>query len=131
MLLSACETDLAPDRFLRAACSIFATFDQETQDSGNVAYGVETPGERFFVKTAGALDDTRAPLPYEERVELLRNAIRFARKFSHPALVPLRLSSASANCRCRSGSQHSIDSSTCTGRSRARAGLPSTSTMVH
>jgi serine/threonine protein kinase len=77
----------APDAFLRAIGHVFAVFDR--QDSGNVCYGVEVGGERWFVKTAGAPDDTRV-FGHEERVELLRNAERLAAHCRHRALTRLR-----------------------------------------
>ena len=44
-------TKLAPPEFLASAGRVFARFD--TQDSGNISFGVETAEGRFFVKTAG------------------------------------------------------------------------------
>lgn len=56
---------------------VFATFD--TQDSGNVSYGVHAAGRRYFVKTAGPAE---AP-GFAERVARLRNAIAIARCRHH------------------------------------------------
>ena len=46
-----------PEAFLRAIGRVFAVFDE--QDSGNVSYGVEVGGERWFVKCAGDPADPR------------------------------------------------------------------------
>jgi serine/threonine-protein kinase len=78
--------DRMPDEFLRSIGNVFITFDVATQDSGNVSYGVEVDGARYFVKTAGAPDDAVPFLTHGQRVDLLRNAERFARTFFHPTL---------------------------------------------
>ena len=39
--------------YLNDAGRVFAVFDERTQDSGNISYGVDVGGQRFFVKTAG------------------------------------------------------------------------------
>jgi hypothetical protein len=62
---------------------VFAVFGAETQDSGNVSYGVRVEGERFFVKTAGDEDDPRWFVPRRDRVALPRNAIRVRRSCAH------------------------------------------------
>ena len=82
------ETALAPATFLASVGRVFAVFDSRTQDSGNVSYGVEAVGRRWFVKTPGD-PGSRAFLSHPERVALLRNAERLARDFSHPALPAL------------------------------------------
>src|SRR5215207_6895723 len=66
---------------------VFATFD--TQDSGNVSYGVRIGERRYFVKTAGRVDDPTPPLDHAARVALLRNAIVIARSSTHGALPVL------------------------------------------
>ena len=43
----------SPADFLAANANIFATFDHRTQDSGNISYGVEIDGKRYFLKTPG------------------------------------------------------------------------------
>lgn len=83
------RTDLAPAAYLSAGGAIFATFDTRTQDSGNVSFGVEVDGRRWFVKTAGDPADPVPFLPHDERVALLENAERLARSVSHPALPAL------------------------------------------
>src|SRR5688572_3179607 len=88
MLFATERTESAPGDFLRAGTEVFAVFD--TQDSGNVSYGVLVGQERFFVKTAGSPKDTKPLLPFAERVALLRNAILVAGAVSHDATPKLR-----------------------------------------
>jgi hypothetical protein len=40
----------SPADFLRSTGQVFAVFDERTQDSGNISYGVLTGDRRFFVK---------------------------------------------------------------------------------
>src|SRR5262249_30834876 len=61
-----------------------------TQDSGNISYGVKVGTERYFVKTAGIPDDPRPFLDHDSRVALLRNAVRLHIRFNHPILPRLR-----------------------------------------
>ena len=88
-LLEVSETAETPGRFLADLGEIFATFDERTQDSGNVSYGVETEGARFFVKTAGSSSGS-AYLSHEARVGWLRNAVRLSAALEDPALCRLR-----------------------------------------
>jgi serine/threonine-protein kinase len=88
-LLEVSSTGQTPDRFLREVGTVFATFDERTQDSGNVSYGVEAQGARFFVKTAG-FPSNSVPLPHAARVAWLRNAIRSSATLQDPALCQLR-----------------------------------------
>lgn len=67
--------------------AVFAVFDR--QDSGNVSYGVEVEGVRYFVKTAGRVEDEVPYLAHPERVALLRNAARSGMAYRHPALPRL------------------------------------------
>ncbi len=89
MLLTIERTDLPARDFVAQHCEVFAIFDANTQDSGNVSYGVRQGDERIFVKTAG-LADAHAFLSYDQRVALLRNAIRLARLVSDATLPALR-----------------------------------------
>ena len=50
-MLHVSSTALAPLDFLRSIGRVFTCFDQ--RDSGNVSFGVEVDGTRYFVKTAG------------------------------------------------------------------------------
>ena len=47
-----------PTGLLAANADIFAIFDHRTQDSGNISFGVEIDGERYFVKITGGFADT-------------------------------------------------------------------------
>jgi serine/threonine protein kinase, bacterial len=76
----------APERYLARVGRVFECFDQ--QDSGNVSYGVEVADRRYFVKTAGS-PSADAYLRHAERVALLDNAVRLARRYRHPALPVL------------------------------------------
>lgn len=79
------ETPSSPERFLNQVGRVFAKFDEHTQDSGNVSYGVEAEDTRFFVKTAG-VPTGEAFLTHDERVFWLRNAARLSGVFRDPAL---------------------------------------------
>jgi len=87
--------DLAPEPYLAKVGQVFAVFDARTQDSGNVSFGVEADGRRWFVKTAGD-PAAGAFLPHPARVALLENAARLAASFTHPALPSLRCVASSA-----------------------------------
>lgn len=87
VLTSTGEIDRLPNGFLDSVGTIFRIFGAPTQDSGNVSYGVEVAGRRFFVKTTDPL--ATAFLDYPARVELLRNAVLVARSCDHPVLPSL------------------------------------------
>lgn len=89
-LLTARETPLPAVDFLRACGEIFARFGEETQDSGNISYGVEAGGRRFFVKTPGEVGFSTPWADHRARGGLLRNAVAVARSLSHRALPALR-----------------------------------------
>lgn len=84
------QTELAPAAYLSQVGAVFATFDARTQDSGNVSYGVEIEGRRWFVKTAGDPADPTPFLPHSGRVALLENARCLALSAAHPSLVALQ-----------------------------------------
>ena len=84
------HTPRSPADFLATNTNIFATFDHRTQDSGNISYGVEIDGERYFAKTTGLVDDDSPYLDHASRVQLLRNAARLADSCDHHTLPPLR-----------------------------------------
>jgi serine/threonine-protein kinase len=88
-LIRATSTELCARDFIAQHGELFAVFDSATQDSGNVAFGVEVGGARFFVKTAGAKHDSRPFLAHGERVALLRNAVRLRRSVPDAALPML------------------------------------------
>ena len=77
---------MSPEDYLKDAGRVFAVFDARTQDSGNISYGVEVGPERYFVKTAGLVDDGKPLLSHASRVEVLRNAVRVAESSDHAAL---------------------------------------------
>jgi serine/threonine protein kinase len=81
--------DVQPNQYLRSVGTVFAEFGERTQDSGNVSYGVEVDGSRYFVKTAGDPDDPRPVLDHPARVALLRNAVRLSESCRHPLLPRL------------------------------------------
>ena len=76
-----------PGPYLEAIGTIFATFGAATQDSGNVSYGVQVGGERFFVKTIAP--EVEAFCDHETRGALLYNAARLRRSCNHPTLPAL------------------------------------------
>jgi serine/threonine-protein kinase len=78
--------DVTPEEYLASVGRVFARFDQ--QDSGNLSYGVEVGGHRYFVKTAGP-PHREGTTDHAARVTLLHNAIRLARTYRHPALPVL------------------------------------------
>ncbi|WP_433022278.1 hypothetical protein [Kribbella sp. CA-294648] len=75
-----------PDTYLHQFGEVFARFGGDTQDSGNVSYGVQQAGRRYFVKTAGDPADPEPSTGFERRVEILRNAARLADSVRHPLL---------------------------------------------
>lgn len=79
------RTNLAPSDYLSRLGQVFARFDARTQDSGNISFGLEAGGRRWFVKTAGDPDDPKPYLSHAERVTLLENAQRIASVLDHPA----------------------------------------------
>ena len=88
-LLTTRETPLPAVDFLRACGEVFARFDLETQDSGNISYGVEAAGRRFFVKTPGEVGFSTGWADHRGRADLLRNAVAVARSLTHRALPAL------------------------------------------
>ena len=88
-LLDVEHIEQTPDVYLNAVGSVFAIFDERSQDSGNISYGVQTAQGRYFVKTAGYPDDPNPFMSHSERVLLLRNAIRLRRSCNHRTLPPL------------------------------------------
>ena len=76
-------TDQAPQTYLSEIGKLFSVFDEHAQDSGNISYGVQVDQQRFFVKSGGDPDDPRPFLSHEERIALLRNAVRLRRSCSH------------------------------------------------
>ena len=52
-LLARERIDQPAEHYLRSVGLLFAEFGEQTQDSGNMSYGVQIGEDRFFVKTAG------------------------------------------------------------------------------
>lgn len=65
---------------------VFAVFDQ--QDSGNISFGVEHRGEKFFVKYAGA-QTLNFSGDVQEAVANLKSAVRLYEELHHPSLISL------------------------------------------
>lgn len=88
-LLDIESIEQTPDVYLNAVGSVFAAFDERTQDSGNISYGVQTTQGRYFVKTAGHPGNPTPFMSHSERVSLLRSAVQLRRSCDHPTLPPL------------------------------------------
>ena len=88
-LLQRPAIDQPPGDYLRSVGVVFAEFGNKTQDSGNISYGVQVGSNRYFVKTAGLVDDPLPVLDHAGRVALLRNAARLSPSVSHPLLPEL------------------------------------------
>lgn len=86
-LLDVQEISGSPADYLASVGQIFARFGPATQDSGNLSYGVQLDGQRFFVKTTDPA--ASAYLDFPERVALLRNAVELNARCAHPALPAL------------------------------------------
>ncbi len=88
-LLDLRQIEEPPEAYLNAAGEVFAVFGDNTQDSGNISYGLRVGNERCFVKTPGRPDDLRPYSPHPVRVDMLRNAARLSRTCAHAALPRL------------------------------------------
>jgi aminoglycoside phosphotransferase (APT) family kinase protein len=80
------EIDEQPVTYLDKIGTVFARFGADTQDSGNISYGVSVGDQSYFFKTAGIPTDTAPYLDFEARQELLRTAARLAETVVHPVL---------------------------------------------
>ena len=88
-LLDCDVIDADAEQYLHSVGTVFVEFSDQTQDSGNVSYGVQIGTERYFVKTAGDPDDPRPVLKHPARVALLRNAMRLRQSCNHFTLPRL------------------------------------------
>lgn len=88
-LLDCDVIDVDAKQYLRSVGTVFAEFSDQTQDSGNVSYGVQIGAERYFVKTAGDPHDPRPVPEHAARVALLRNAARLRESCNHFTLPRL------------------------------------------
>ena len=86
-LLNVNSIDEQPEPYLSRVGHCFALFN--TQDSGNIAYGVEVNGVRYFVKTAGDPANPQPYLSHPQRVAVLRNAVQLAQSTDHSTLCQL------------------------------------------
>ena len=73
--------------FLQKLGTVFCVFD--AQDSGNLCFGLEQNGARFFVKYAGA-QTIAFPGHPENAIARLRHAVQAYEDLRHPSLVSLR-----------------------------------------
>ena len=72
--------------FLRRWGRVFRVFDQ--QDSGNLCFGLEREGRRYFLKLAGART-VRYPGEPTDAVRWLERSAQVYRDLAHPVLLPL------------------------------------------
>ena len=72
--------------FLRRFGRVFKVFDD--QDSGNICFGTEKDGERYFIKFAGAPTEQYNGIPMDA-VERLRATVPVYHALRHPNLVEL------------------------------------------
>lgn len=72
--------------FLERFGRVFKVFDD--QDSGNICFGTERDGKRYFVKFAGART-ARCPGEPGEAVERLKASVPVYRELCHPNLIRL------------------------------------------
>lgn len=72
--------------WLKHLGNVFCVFDQ--QDSGNISFGVEQDGQKYFVKYAGAkpIDFNGNP---EGAIERLKKALPVYQSLEHPHLIKL------------------------------------------
>lgn len=80
MLSTLKRTEVNPESFVRQHGEVFIRFESRTQGSGNISFGVRSGDQRWFVKTAGDPKTATSLLSYQDRIELLRNAIRLHRE---------------------------------------------------
>lgn len=72
--------------FLKQYGTVFKIYDD--QDSGNICFGCEKEGEKYFIKFAGAPTDRGAGTP-AEAIERLKAAAPVYRELRHPNLIEL------------------------------------------
>ncbi|MCM3441397.1 serine/threonine-protein kinase [Metabacillus halosaccharovorans] len=72
--------------WLKQLGHVFCVFDQ--QDSGNISFGVEKDGQKYFVKYAGAkpIDFSGNP---QDAIERLKKAVPVYQSLEHPHLIKL------------------------------------------
>ena len=67
---------------------VFTVFDERSQDSGHISYGVDTGAARLFVKTSGGPQRSPGGLSQAQRADVLRRAAS-VHGLDHPALITL------------------------------------------
>ncbi|MCG7343642.1 serine/threonine protein kinase [Sporosarcina sp. ACRSL] len=72
--------------WLKKLGNVFCVFDQ--QDSGNISFGIENNGEKFFVKFAGAKPEDFSGDP-ADAINRLIKAIPVYKQLEHPYLIRL------------------------------------------
>lgn len=72
--------------FMKKYGKVFKVYDD--QDSGNVCFGTEKDGERYFVKFAGAPAERGGGTP-AEAIERLKETLPTYRDLKHPNLIEL------------------------------------------
>ena len=72
--------------FLRKYGKVFKVFDD--QDSGNICFGTEKDGKKYFIKFAGARTNRYSGDP-SEAVARLKTALSIYRDLHHPNLIQL------------------------------------------
>jgi serine/threonine protein kinase len=73
--------------FIHQYGSVFRVFDE--QSSGNLCFGVEKAGKKYFMKFAGARTINDHDLPVEDAVARLRAAVPKYKDLEHPSLIRL------------------------------------------
>lgn len=71
--------------FLEPYGQVFKVLDD--QDSGNICFGTEKDGRRYFIKVAGA-KTLRAVITPQEAIDNLKATVPIYQTLRHPALVP-------------------------------------------
>jgi len=86
-LLDIDRVDQPPIAYLKSIGQVFQTFGPPAQDSGNLSYGLEVGGRRFFIKTTDP--DATVLLDFSARTDLLRNAVKLSGEIDDGALPAL------------------------------------------
>lgn len=74
-LLDVTQIDRLLESYLTGVGEIFARFDVRTQDSGNSNYGIRIGDGRYFVKTAGLVEEAPVSIPAPVHADPCRRSI--------------------------------------------------------
>lgn len=85
-LLDVESIGIPPRRYLHDTGGVFAVFDAQTQDSGNISYGVRIGDDQYFTKTAENPGHAKPYFTHSQRVDCLHNAVKLARSCDYTAL---------------------------------------------